>query len=260
MRVLIVDDERIARNRLRALLEPEPGVEIAGECSNGRDAMDALEREDIDVVFIDIQMPGADGINIVRSLPPERAPLVVFVTAYDKYALEAFELRAFDYLLKPFDAERFQRTLSNLRAELSRGVKGEDPLRKLSTLIETIGESRPKLERIAVRNKGHVTFLRAETVDWIEAADNYVCLHCGPTTHIMRETMSALESRLDPNRFVRIHRSTIVNADRIRELQPWFRGDYRVILQDGTALTLSRSYRQAVEERLLGAKPVEPFE
>lgn len=252
MRVLIVDDERIARNRLRALLEMEPGVEIAGECSNGRDAIDALEREQIDVVFIDIQMPGADGIRVIRSLPPERIPLVVFVTAYDKYALEAFELRAFDYLLKPFDNDRFQRTVANLRTELSRSRPSE--LQKLSTLIETL-EPRPKQERIAIRNKGHVTFLRTETVDWIEAADNYVCLHCGAITHVMRETMNALESKLDPGRFVRIHRSTIVNADRIRELQPWFRGDYRVILQDGTALTLSRSYRQAVEERLLGAKP-----
>jgi two-component system LytT family response regulator len=250
MRVLIVDDERIARNRLRALLEAEPDVEIMGECANGHEAIDALSGTDPDVVFIDIQMPGADGLAVVRSIPAEKAPLIVFVTAYDKYALEAFEVRAFDYLLKPFDRERFQRTLANVRTEMSRGRK-PNPARRLASLIDTL-ESRPKLERLAIRNKGHVTFLRAESIDWIEAADNYVCLHCGGTTHVMRETMNALEKRLDSSRFVRIHRSTIVNADRIRELQPWFRGDYRVILHDGTALTLSRTYRQSVEVRLLG--------
>ncbi len=250
MRVLIVDDERIARNRLRALLETEPDVEIIGECANGREAIQALAQTDPDVVFIDIQMPGEDGFGVVRSIPQERTPLVVFVTAYDKYALEAFEVRAFDYLLKPFDRDRFQRTLSNVRSELARGRK-PSPTKRFASLIDTL-ESRPKLERLAIRNKGHVTFLRAESIDWIEAADNYVCLHCGSTTHVMRETMNALEARLDSARFVRIHRSTIVNADRIRELQPWFRGDYRVILQDGTALTLSRSYRQIVEARLLG--------
>jgi two-component system LytT family response regulator len=250
MRVLIVDDERIARNRLIALLEAEPDVEIVGECANGREAIDALSHTDPDVVFIDIQMPGADGLAVVRSIPAQKTPLIVFVTAYEKYAIEAFEVRAFDYLLKPFDRERFQRTLANVRREMARGRKPNLP-KRLASLLDTI-ESRPKLERLAIRNKGHVTFLRPESIDWIEAADNYVCLHCGATTHVMRETMNALEARLDSSRFVRIHRSTIVNADRIRELQPWFRGDYRVILHDGTALTLSRTYRQSVEVRLMG--------
>lgn len=238
MRVLIVDDERIARSRLVALLAEEPDVEIAGECGNGREAIDTLAASDVDVLFIDIQMPGADGFGVLRTLPPERMPLVVFVTAYDKYALDAFEVRAFDYLLKPFDRERFSRTMALIRSELARP--------------RTNGARKSRIDRIAVRNKGHVTFLRTDSIDWIEAADNYVCLHCAGATHVMRETMNALEARLDPAKFVRIHRSTMVNTDRIRELQPWFRGDYRVILHDGTALTLSRSYRLVVEERLLG--------
>lgn len=245
MRVLIVDDERIARNRLRALLAGEPDVEIAGECGNGSEAIEALDASPVDVLFIDIQMPAGDGMDVVRTIPADRMPLVVFVTAYDKYALEAFEVRAFDYLLKPFDRERFQRTLANVRAELARyhSAKASSP---------EVSQTRSKLDRLAIRNKGHVTFVRTETIDWIEAADNYVRLHCGGSSHIVRETMNAIEARLDPARFVRIHRSTIVNADRIRELQPWFRGDYRVILHDGTELALSRSYRQSVEARLLG--------
>lgn len=249
MRVLIVDDERIARNRLRALLAMEPDVEIVGECANGKEAIAALEESEVDALFIDIQMPAADGMDVVRTIGPERMPLVVFVTAYDKYALEAFEVRAFDYLLKPFDRDRFQRTLSNVRAELARDRGAPRP--KVKPLFK-VPERGAKLDRLAIRNKGHVTFVATDTIDWIEAADNYVCLHCAGATHIVRETMNAIESRLDPSRFVRIHRSTIVNADRIRELQPWFRGDYRVILQDGTELALSRSYRQSVETRLLG--------
>lgn len=246
MRVLIVDDERIARNRLRSLLAAEPDVEISGECTNGREAIEALSTSSVDAVFIDIQMPAADGMSVARALPPERMPLIVFVTAYDKYALDAFEVRAFDYLLKPFDRDRFQRTLANLRVAIQRD-RGP-----AHTSIGDFSTVRSKKDRLAIRNKGHVTFLRADSIDWIEAADNYACLHCGGTTHIVRETMNALEGRLDPSRFVRIHRSTIVNTDRIRELQPWFRGDYRVILHDGTELALSRSYRQVVEERLLG--------
>jgi two-component system LytT family response regulator len=249
MRVLIADDERIARNRLRSLLASESDVEIVAECANGREAMAAIHEMNPDVVFIDIQMPGADGLGVVRTIPAEKLPLVVFVTAYGKYALEAFEVRAFDYLLKPFDRERFQRTLASVRSELGRG-RGSSSAERLASVLESL-ETRSKLQRLAIRNKGHVTFLRTETIDWIEAADNYVCLHCGPETHVMRDTMSALEARLDSTRFIRIHRSIIVNAERIRELQPWFRGDYRVVLHDGTALTLSRSYRQAVEERLL---------
>ncbi len=248
MRVLIVDDERIARNRLRALLTGEPDVEIAGECGNGAEAIEALTESPVDVLFIDIQMPAGDGMDVVRTLTPERMPLVIFVTAYDKYALEAFEVRAFDYLLKPFDRERFQRTLANARAELAR----ERSTAPVNPPEPATSQNRSRLDRLAIRNKGHVTFVRTENIDWIEAADNYVRLHCGTSNHIVRETMNAIEGRLDPARFVRIHRSTIVNADRIRELQPWFRGDYRVILHDGTELALSRSYRQSVEARLLG--------
>lgn len=248
MRVLIVDDERIARNRIRTFLEDEPNVEVAGECSNGYEALEYLRSHQTDVVFLDVQMPGVGGFSMLKNLPPTRVPLVVFVTAYDKYALQAFEVRAFDYLLKPFDRERLAQTIKHVEAELAARQPGQPE--RLMTMMPTV-ERKSNSNRLAVRNKGHVFFLNADSIDWVEAADNYVCLHCGPSTHVMRETMNALESRLNPMRFVRIHRSVIVNTERIRELQPWFRGDYRVILQDGKTLTLSRNYRDRVKRRLL---------
>ncbi|MCX6620671.1 MAG: LytTR family DNA-binding domain-containing protein [Acidobacteria bacterium] len=249
MRVLIVDDERIARNRIRSLLEGEPNVQVLGECSNGYEAVEYLRQHETDVVFLDVQMPGVGGFTMLKNLPPSRVPLVVFVTAYDKYALQAFEVRAFDYLLKPFDRERLALTIKHVEAELARGRERQTQGR-VTAMASTV-ERRPETNRLAVRNKGHVFFLNSETIDWVEAADNYVCLHCGASTHVMRETMNALESRLSPTRFVRIHRSVIVNTERIRELQPWFRGDYRVVLQDGKVLTLSRYYRDRVKKRLL---------
>ena len=249
MRVLIVDDERIARNRIRTLLQGEPNVEVLGECANGYEAIEYLQHHETDVVFLDVQMPGVGGFTLLKNLPPSRVPLVVFTTAYDKYALQAFEVLAFHYLLKPFDRERLSHTIRHVEAELARGRSAGTPGREMAMI--SIMERKPESNRLAVRNKGHVFFLNADSIDWVEAADNYVCLHCGPSTHVMRETMNSLESRLNPLRFIRIHRSVIVNTERIRELQPWFRGDYRVILQNGKVLTLSRFYRDRVKKRLL---------
>ena len=248
-RVLIVDDEPISRRRLRRLLAFEPECEMAGECENGREAVDALEREHVDILFLDVQMPEMDGFDVVRAISRSH-PLIIFTSAYDEYALKAFEVHAFDYLLKPFDRRRFRESLDRARRQLAqaRPAVSND---RLLTLFENLSGARNAPDRIAVRNNGRVIFLKLGEIDWIEAADNYVCLHTGRETHILRETMSELEARLDPSRFIRVHRSAIVNLDCIKELQPWFRGDYKVMLHDGTELTLTKNHREKLESRLL---------
>lgn len=248
-RVLIVDDEPISRRRLRRLLAFEPECELAGECEDGRAAVDALEREHIDILFLDVQMPGMDGFEVLRAISRSH-PLVIFTSAYDEYALKAFEVHAFDYLLKPFDRRRFRESLERARRQLAQ-AKPAMPDDRLVTIFENLAGARNAPDRIAVRNNGRVIFLKLGDIDWIEAADNYVCLHAGRETHILRETMNDLEARLDPARFIRVHRSAIVNLDRIKELQPWFRGDYKVMLHDGTELTLTKNHREKLESRLL---------
>jgi two-component system LytT family response regulator len=248
-KVLIADDERLARQRIRRLLAFEPECEIAGECENGGDAVRTLARERPDILFLDVQMPELDGFEVVRAIRVSR-PLVIFTSAFDEYALRAFEVHAFDYLLKPFDRKRFRESLQRAKTQLTR-ERSESPDGRLTALIEHLANERRMPDRIAVRNNGRVVFVKVGEIDWIEASDNYVCLHCGSEIHVLRETMGQLESRLDPARFARVHRSAIVNLDRIKELQPWFRGDYRVILRDGTELTLTRSHREKLESRLL---------
>jgi two-component system LytT family response regulator len=247
IRALIVDDEPLARTRLRALLDGEADVEVVGECGDGQAALAAVAELAPDLLFLDVQMPALDGFGLLEALGPGRLPAVVFVTAYDRYALRAFEVHALDYLLKPFDRDRFRKALDRARAQLAAAGRGAADPRLLALLEDTRGARRP-LERLVVKSAGRVFFLRTEEIDWIEAAGNYVRLHAGADTHLLRDTMNGLEARLDPQRFLRVHRSTIVNVDRIQELQPWFHGDYLVILRDGTQLTLSRGYRPKVEE------------
>lgn len=247
-KALIVDDERLSRQRLRRLLSFEPDCEITGECSNGADALRALGESRPDILFLDVQMPEMDGFAVVNGLARWR-PLVIFTSAYDEHALRAFEVQAFDYLLKPFDRRRFRESLQRARQQLSHersGLGGE----RVAALLESLSNARQAPDRIAVRTHGRVVFLKSSDIDWIEAADNYACLHCGREVHVLRETMSELELRLDPARFIRVHRSAIVNLDRVRELQPWFRGDYKVLLQDGTELTLTKSHREKLATRL----------
>lgn len=248
-KVLIVDDERLSRQRLRRLLALEPDCEIVGECENGNAALRALARERPDILFLDVQMPELDGFEVVRAIENSR-PLIIFISAFDEYALKAFEVHAFDYLLKPFDRRRFRESLNRAKSQLTRD-RSEPQDDKLRALFEQFTTSRRTPDRIAVRTNGRVVFVKIDDVDWIEASDNYVCLHCGKDTHVLRETMGQIESRLDPARFLRVHRSAIVNLDRIKELQPWFRGDYRVVLRDGTELTLTKSHREKLESRLL---------
>ncbi|MBM3726055.1 MAG: response regulator transcription factor [Acidobacteria bacterium] len=251
IRVLIVDDERMARERVRRFVSADEGLHLVGECANGAEAADFLSKNPVDLLFLDIQMPGMDGFEVLRGVPGQHLPVVVFVTAHQEHALEAFEAKAFDYLLKPFDQPRFEGCLERAKEQVEMIRKGmrEEPLNQ--ALAELRGR-RGRTARIPVKNSGKISFVRVEDVDWIEAADNYVCLHVGPETHVLRETMNSIESRLDPGRFLRIHRSRIVNIDRIKELQPWFHGDSIVILHDGTQLTLSRSYR----DRLMTALAV----
>jgi two-component system, LytTR family, response regulator len=251
-RVLIVDDEPISRRRLRRLLALEAECELMGECENGMEAVHLLEREKIDIVFLDVQMPEMDGFEVVHAISRAH-PLIIFTSAYDEYALKAFEVHAFDYLLKPFDRRRFRESVQRARAQLTQSKPPVSTIAddRILTLFENLASARNAPDRIAIRNNGRVIFLKLNEIDWIEAADNYVCLHCGRDTHILRETMSELEARLDPARFIRVHRSAIVNLDCIRELQPWFRGDYKVMLNNGTELTLTKNHREKLESRLL---------
>ena len=249
MRTLVVDDEPMARERVMSLLQHEADIEIVGECSDGAQAIAAIHDQTPDLVFLDVQMPGIDGFGVISAIGAERMPIVIFVTAYDEYALKAFEVHALDYLLKPFGKDRFQETLKHARASLERRRAGELG-RRLLALVNDIKPEAPRFDRLVVKSGGRVFFLRSEDIDWIEASGNYVRLHLGEESHLFRETMNRMEARLDARRFVRIHRGRIVNTERIRELQPWFNGEYVVVLRNGTKLPLSRGYRDKLQEQL----------
>ena len=249
VRVLIADDEPLARERLRTLLGHEEWLELVAECPTGTDAIDAIGRLEPDLVFLDVQMPGASGFEVIEAVGAARMPLVVFVTAFDHYALRAFDVHALDYLLKPFDRQRFHEALIRARQTLERPSNG-DLERRLLELVQDLKPTPQRLERFVIKSGGRVFFVRAGEIDWIEAAGNYVKLHVGNDAHLFRETMNAIEAQLDSDTFFRIHRSHIVNIERVKELQPWFNGEYVVFLRNGTRLTLSRSYRDKLQERL----------
>ncbi len=249
IRTMVVDDEPVARERIVALLQQEQDIEVVGECADGHQAVNAIQAHHPDLVFLDVQMPAVDGFGVIQQVGADRMPPVVFVTAYDEYALRAFEVHAIDYLLKPFGRDRFQQTLQHAREHLERRRAG-DLGKRLLALVQDLKPEPQKLDRLVVKSGGRVFFLRTDEIDWIEAAGNYVRLHLAEDSHLFRETMNNMESRLDPNHFVRIHRSRIVNTDRIKELQPWFNGEYVVVLQNGARLTLSRGYREKLQERL----------
>lgn len=246
-RVLIVDDEPLARDRLEKLLTGESDVTIVGQCTNGQEAVSAIEEHAPDLVFLDVQMPELDGFGVLSQLNPARIPVIVFVTAHDKFALKAFEVHAVDFLLKPFDKERFQTALKRAKERIVQKRPGELDQRLVKLLAELKPEAQAP-ERIAIKSSGRVIFVRTTDIDWIEAADNYVNLHVGNESHMHRETLTALVERLPAKKFVRISRSTVVNVERIKELQPLFHGEYAVILRNGKTLTLSRSYRDVVDQ------------
>ena len=249
IRAMVVDDEAMARERVVSMLKQEQDIELIGECSDGQQAVNAIAAQQPDLVFLDVQMPACDGFRVIEQVGPEKMPAVVFVTAYDEYAVRAFEVHALDYLLKPFGKERFQQALQHARTHVERRRAG-DLGKRLMALVQDIKPEPQRLDRLVVKSAGRVFFLKTDDIVWIEAAGNYVRLHLAEDSHLFRETMNGIEARLDPRRFVRIHRSRIVNSDRIKELQPWFNGEYVVVLQNGTRLTLSRGYREKLQERL----------
>jgi two-component system LytT family response regulator len=272
MRVMIVDDEPIARRRLSRLLRLEDDVEVVNEVGSGRDAVTAIRESKPDLVFLDVQMPDIDGFGVVAELGNESLPAIIFVTAYNEYAVKAFDVNAIDYILKPFDPDRFRSAFTRARTHLEQKSSAEAGRRIKALLEEVLGEERAQalatvngngkaaapaapprqghLDRLMVKHDGRVYFVKVSDVDWFEAAGNYVRVHVGRVSHLIRETMHGIESQLDPNQFARIHRAVIVNLDRIRELQPWFAGDYIVILRDGRQLKLSRTYREALQARM----------
>lgn len=245
-----MDDEPLARERIRTLLGGESDIEVIGECSDGVEAVATIRDDQPDLVFLDVQMPELDGFGVLEAVGTDRMPAVVFVTAFDQFALRAFDSHAVDYLMKPFDRERFRRALARAREQV--GVRGERDLdQRLRALLDELQPKRAEyVERLAVRASGRIVFLKVDEVDWIDAQGNYARLHVPGRTYLLRETMSALEDKLDPAQFVRIHRSTIVNIERIRELEPMFAGEYMVILQDGTKLPSSRTYRDKLHQVL----------
>jgi two-component system, LytTR family, response regulator len=252
IRALVVDDEPLAREHIRMLLEGETDVAVVGECRDGAEAVAAIRRDKPDLVFLDVQMPELDGLEVVEHLGPADLPAVVFVTAYDRHALRAFDLHAVDYLLKPFDRSRFHKALRKARAELLHETRSAIA-RRLEALIEDLKAPAVPLERVVIRCSGRILFVKTEQIAWIEAEGNYVRVAVGGDTHLLRETLSALERRLDPGRFVRIHRCSIVNIDRVRELHPLFHGDFTVVMEGGKRLTLSRSHRRKLDEVLRSA-------
>jgi two-component system LytT family response regulator len=247
IKALIVDDEPLARERIKRFLTDERDIELVGECADGQEAVSAIQTLEPDLVFLDIQIPELDGFGVLEAIGVEQMPAVIFVTAYDRYALQAFDVNALDYLLKPYNRERFHKAVERARAQLSNGAKGELSERLLS-LLENLQPEQRHLERLMIKSSGRVFFLRTTEIDWIEAEGNYLRLHVGKESHLLRETMNRLAAKLDQDKFLRIHRSTLVNIERIKELQPLFSGDYVVILRDGKQLTLSRSYRDKLLE------------
>jgi two-component system, LytTR family, response regulator len=250
IRALIVDDEPLAREMLREMLEADQDVEIVGERSNGREAVEAIRAHSPDLLFLDVQMPEVGGFEVLEALGTGPMPHVIFVTAYDQYAVRAFEVHALDYLLKPFDRERFDISWQRAKTQIVREKDGGRDQRILALLEELKAGSSRYLERLVIKSGGRIYFLETNEIDWIEAEGNYVSVHSGKKSHLLRETISSLESQLDPRKFLRIHRSSIVRIDRIKELQPWFHGEYHVILQNGTQLMLSRNYREKLQEAL----------
>ena len=253
IRALIADDEALARKFIRQMLKDDHDVEIVGECSNGKEAVAMIRKQNPDLVFLDVQMPEMDGLAVLESIGVERLPEIIFATAYEQYAIRAFELHALDYLLKPFDQARFKDAIKHAK-ERFRSERQDEGRTQISALLESIKNKSQYLDRLMIKASGRITFLSTDEINWIEADDKYVHLHTGKISPMVRQTLSAMETQLDPRKFRRIHRSAIVNVERIKELQPLFNGEHSILLEDGTKLTLSRNYKDKLFE-LLG-KPL----
>ncbi len=247
IRTLIVDDEPLAREWVRNGLQDEADVEIIGECGDGFEAVKAISDQKPDLVLLDVQMPGLDGFGVLASVDAADLPSVIFITAFDRYALKAFEAHAVDYLMKPFSGERLHEAVERARGEIDRS-SSKDLKFALHALLEDIQRERTYPEWLLIKKDERSVFLRVADIDWIESSRNNVRLHVGKEIYVFHETTTGIEARLDPKHFFRIHRSTIVNIERIREMHPWFNGDYAVTLKDGTRLTLSSTYRERLKD------------
>jgi two-component system LytT family response regulator len=247
LRTLIVDDMPLARSRLRRHLANDPEVEVIGEAGNGNEAIEMICTLAPQLVFLDIQMPGLNGFDVLETVGPDAVPAVVFVTAYDEFALRAFEVHAIDYLLKPFDAARLEATVARVKRQLA---QTENVAAQLTSLLDGLRGGKKQVTRLAVRSRERLVFVDVDTIDSIEGAGNYVRLHTGATSHLLRDRLGNIEAKLDPEVFVRVHRSTIVNVTRIREMHPLFNGDQLLVLAGGRRITVSRTFRAKLMERL----------
>jgi len=249
IRALIADDEALARKFIRQMLRDDHDVEIVGECSNGKETVAMIRKQKPDIVFLDVQMPEMDGFAVLESIGIEQLPEIIFATAYEQYAIRAFELHALDYLLKPFDQARFKGAIKYAKERFCSERQNEGRM-QISALLESIKNKPQYLERIMIKAGGRITFLSTDEINWVEADDKYVHLHTGKISPMVRQTLSAMGTQLDPKKFRRIHRSAIVNVTRIKELQPLFSGEHSILLDDGTKLTLSRNYKDKLFELL----------
>ncbi|MGH7470270.1 MAG: LytTR family transcriptional regulator DNA-binding domain-containing protein [Longimicrobiales bacterium] len=246
-RALLIDDEILARQRLRTLLEDEPRIEIVGEAAGGRAAVERILELAPDLIFLDVQMPGLDGFEVLRALAPAQLPLVIFVTAHDEHAIQGFEVNAVDYLLKPVIEERFRAAVDRVLERYQQ--RPQDLEARLLAVLDQLQRAEQQ-DRIPVHSGDGIVFVRTQDLDWAEVAGDYVKLHTGNTTHLLRQTMTELERRLPPTQFLRIHRSTLVNLSRVAQVQPWSKGDFLLILHDGTRLVSGRTYRERLHQLL----------
>jgi two-component system LytT family response regulator len=250
-KVLIIDDEALARRRLQLMLSKTPALEVIGECANGEEAVAAILNSSPDLIFLDVQMPEMDGFEVLEAISRESMPAVIFVTAYDRYALKAFEVHAVDYLLKPFSRDRLEQALSRAVAALENRVT-KDLNRSILALLDKLKEDNPYAKRLLVKVHGRVHLLPVSDIEWIEADNYYARIHLGQDSFLIRESLNHLQKRLDPRQFLRIHRSSIINVRYIKELQSWFHGEYLAILKNGTKLHISRNFQKDVLGALKG--------
>jgi two-component system, LytTR family, response regulator len=249
LRSLIVDDEPLIRLGVRRLMTSIPGIDVTGECASGDEAVEAIRSQRPDLVLLDVHMPGCSGLDVVRQIGPSQMPAVVFLTAYDEYAVQAFEINAVDYVLKPFDPERLRQAIDRARTRIANQL--DDGLAERLQAVLAARSERP-VDRLVVRSGERFELVPLDAIDWIEAADNYVQLHCGTKRHLLGETLTSLERRLEPRRFLRIHRSRMVNTSRIVAIHVLMGGTYELELRDGTRLTSGRQYREPVQQLIRG--------
>ena len=244
IRAIIVDDEPLAREKVQLFAKDETDIDIVNVCSNGHEAIAACQKFNPELLFLDIQMPEMTGFEVLKQLKTNTLPGIIFITAYDEFALRAFEFHALDYLLKPFDRGRFKKAVEHARELIHSHTQSDITTKQIKSLLDSMNQSPASLERLIVKTNGRIIFLRIDEIDWMEAAGNYVKLHVGGETHLIRETMNNLEEQLNPQKFIRIHRGTIINIEKIKELQPYFNGEYKVVLQNNIQVILSRGYRE----------------